>query len=310
MEKIALIIPYYGKFNNYFKLWLQSAGQNSIIQFILITDIDMNMEQATNITIVNKSFEKLKQDIQALFDFRIQLETPYKLCEYRPVYGKLCEELLKEYEFWGYGDIDLIYGNIGEFITEEILKKYDVILSHGHFMLYRNRPDLNQLYLEKDAGVFYKQAFTSNDSFHFDEWGGISRKICEKNIPMYDEVVFADIRYQFFDFRLAQGRHDHQKRIYVWDRGELYEYALGNGKIEKKKRMYIHLQKRDMEWDGVISDRYIIFPNTIIGSWEEIGEEFIQKHVKKKNIYWHYAKFRIRYCIKKLLYKTEDFLKR
>jgi len=32
--------------------------------------------------------------------------------------------------FWGYCDIDLIFGNIRAFMTDELLNEYDIIKSH------------------------------------------------------------------------------------------------------------------------------------------------------------------------------------
>lgn len=33
MNTIALVIPYFGKFNNYFHLWMESAKRNVTVEF-------------------------------------------------------------------------------------------------------------------------------------------------------------------------------------------------------------------------------------------------------------------------------------
>lgn len=38
MNRIALIVPHFGHFQNYFKMWLQSCIHNSDIDFLLFTD--------------------------------------------------------------------------------------------------------------------------------------------------------------------------------------------------------------------------------------------------------------------------------
>ena len=38
MNRIAIIIPYFGKFNNYFKFWLESACANQDVDFLVFTD--------------------------------------------------------------------------------------------------------------------------------------------------------------------------------------------------------------------------------------------------------------------------------
>ena len=45
------------------------------------------------------TFNELRKLIQSKFDFEISLEKPYKLCDFRPAYGFLFEEYLKEFRF-------------------------------------------------------------------------------------------------------------------------------------------------------------------------------------------------------------------
>ena len=35
------------------------------------------------------TFESLRNRIQKLYDFKISLEKPYKLCDYKPAYGEI-----------------------------------------------------------------------------------------------------------------------------------------------------------------------------------------------------------------------------
>ena len=40
--KIAFVIPYFGKFPNYFELWEHSAAYNKDIDFLIFTDTPRN----------------------------------------------------------------------------------------------------------------------------------------------------------------------------------------------------------------------------------------------------------------------------
>lgn len=67
----------------------------------------------------------------------------YKLCDLRPWYGFIHEDILKGYDYWGYGDIDLVYGNLKFFLSELFKSKRDVFSTHsdrvsGHFCLFKN----------------------------------------------------------------------------------------------------------------------------------------------------------------------------
>lgn len=38
MKSIALVIPYFGKFKDYYKFWLQSCANNPTVDFFIFTD--------------------------------------------------------------------------------------------------------------------------------------------------------------------------------------------------------------------------------------------------------------------------------
>lgn len=92
------------------------------------------------------SFDALRARFQTKFSFPLSLERPYKLRDYRPAYGFLLEEELRGYDFWGCCDVDMMFGDIGVFITEDMLSRYDQIGRMGHFSLYRNTPEINLLF--------------------------------------------------------------------------------------------------------------------------------------------------------------------
>lgn len=48
------------------------------------------------------SFEEMCDKIQKHFEFKIELPAPYKLCDYRPAYGEIFQDEIREYDF---GDI-------------------------------------------------------------------------------------------------------------------------------------------------------------------------------------------------------------
>lgn len=57
MNRIVIIIPYFGKFNNYFKFWLESARANQDVDFPVFTDnnhyaCDGRYADSQNITFV------------------------------------------------------------------------------------------------------------------------------------------------------------------------------------------------------------------------------------------------------------------
>ena len=167
MMKIVLIIPFFGKFRPDFKYWLKSVEYNSTIDFLLITD--QSVEVPNNVRIIKSTFKSFVNRVQQFYQFPIALNNPYKICDFKPAFGEIFQNEIKCYDFWGHCDTDLIFGDIRHFISDEILTNYDRILANGHLTLYRNTQVTNAMY--KKAIPSFKEVFSSNDNYAFDEAG-------------------------------------------------------------------------------------------------------------------------------------------
>lgn len=300
MNRAVLLIPYYGHFHNYFPIWLQSAAYNKDFDFLFLSDIEPTCRLPENVTFRKKTFCELKADLQNCLGFEIYLGSYYKIGEFRPVLGSAYPEYIAGYEFWGYCDIDTVFGKISHFLTDQVMDTYDVLLSHGHFLLMRNDPKRNDRYRFACPGaVSYQKAYRSAVTCNFDEWGGISRIFAYNHEKMFDEVVFADLKYRYYDFRLAQGGDVGDGRIYVWDHGILTECSAAGDTVEKRERMYVHLQKRQMAWDRTRAGRYVIVPNRFLPGGVPVTASFIKKHAKGRAVYWDYVKRRATYLLRK-----------
>jgi hypothetical protein len=51
----------------------------------------------------------------------------------KPALGRIHSDLLVGYDFWGYGDIDVIYGDIRHFYNENI-RDYNLVSTHSHIV--------------------------------------------------------------------------------------------------------------------------------------------------------------------------------
>lgn len=147
-----------------------------------------------------------KKKIQSKFDFEIKLNHPYKFCDMKPMYGYLFEEYNYNFQFWGYCDIDVIFGNLDKFITKEMLQ-YDKLFINGHMTIMRNTEKINKLFMENiDGNPFYKTVLQSNSSYNFDEEFldriNINTIFQNNDIPVYKDAVIADIytKSNFLEF--------------------------------------------------------------------------------------------------------------
>jgi hypothetical protein len=172
MNRIALIVCYIGSFPRYFRYSTDSAARNSDVDFYIFSDQVSQPEISGNIKILPLTLESFSSLASLKLGLNVSLSYGYKLCDFKPAYGVIFEDYLKPYDFWGYCDIDVIWGKINCFITEDILENFDIITTlethlAGHFTLYRNNETTLNLFRYTDD---YKKIFTDGTTnYHFDE---------------------------------------------------------------------------------------------------------------------------------------------
>lgn len=243
MHKICIIGIYFGKFPAYFSLWLNSCQYNKTIDFLIITDQFIN-DKYNNVNIINKSFDEFQNLVQRKFDFEIFLKRPYKICDFKPAFGLICEEYLKGYDFWGHCDFDMIFGNLRKYFNNSLLDIYDKILALGHLSLYRNTKENNNRFKLNGSVVGdYKTVFTNDKSFAFDEIGGIYQIYKKNNFSIYDKRIFADISSIYKRFRLALNDVNYDCQIFCFDNGKIYREYFLNEKYNKDEFIYLHIKK-------------------------------------------------------------------
>ena len=265
MKKCCFIIPYFGKFPNYFQLFLNSCQCNPDFQWLLFTDDHDMYTYPLNVKVVYMSYEDFRKNIQMHFDFPIVIPTVHKLCDFKPAYGYLFEEYIKDFMFWGYCDLDLILGNLSRFLTDEILRCYDKIFCLGHMTLYRNTYENNRIFMHEYKGLeLYKIAFSSKDTITFDEeWRdeyNVNRIFLLENKKVFCEdfsmnvSIFHDkfVRIRYVGFDVLNDGHGYveespKKALYVWDKGNVFRYYIENKELVREDFIYIHLQARKMK---------------------------------------------------------------
>lgn len=150
MKKIVLILPWFGPWPPWMSLFLESCRWNPTVDFVLISDADIPEDLPPNVLLRPRTFADHKSHIVESLRLRPKWNSPYKLVDFKPVLGYLFPELIEGYDYWGYGDIDVIYGNIRRIFTDEYLD-HDVISTHrdivsGHLALVRNDGKLHKAF--------------------------------------------------------------------------------------------------------------------------------------------------------------------
>lgn len=102
-ESRIIVQPYFGKLPPTFRICYASCQANRSIDWLVATDADTSsLPTAPNIRIAKMDFAQ-------------------------------------GYDFWGYCDCDLVFGDIRKFARESILERSEKFLGQGHFALFARR---------------------------------------------------------------------------------------------------------------------------------------------------------------------------
>lgn len=247
MKSIALIILWYGKFNNYFEVWKKSATYNKTVDFYIFTDNGYTDNENSNIHIVHMPISEVKMRFEKIVNTSVKV-FPYKLCDFRPLYGLAFADYVQGYDYWGHCDVDLIFGDIRHFLTDEVLS-YDKVLQRGHFSLYKNCDFMNHLFektAEKNMAYPYLKALKTNFSCYFDEFLGINI-VADMYATVFKDQRIEKVVLDVPAHRLKFYSPVHKKNYYcVWDSGRLYRIFENSESDQQEEFMYVHLQKRPM----------------------------------------------------------------
>lgn len=271
--KVAFIVPYFGIFPNYFQLFLDSCEYNPNFTWIILTDNTDEYKYPPNVHYEKVAWNAFKEMVQARFEFQISLSQPKKLCDYKCAYGFVFENYIKGYDWWGYCDLDQIFGNLSLFITDEMLNKYDRIGSIGHLTLYRNTVENNRVFMNTSR---YCEVFTNEYGCGFDEWlpnnvndiymkfsNNIYLQNCGADINSY-MTTFQTVEYD--TLRRCYQKSNIKNSIFLWDKGRLTQIFDKDGGVCYQEYPYVHLQKRHMRDSRInkSSTAYYIVPNNFV----------------------------------------------
>lgn len=307
LSKILFIIPYYGKLPEYFQMWLLSVKYNPTVDFLLVTDIKIELELPSNVKLLKWSWQELIENIQKPFEFKVNVKTPYNLCDFKPAYGVIFAEYIREYDFWGNCDMDQIFGDIRKFMTEDILQQNDVIGYLGHFLLYRNKKEINELFKLSGSLFNYKEVFSTDEWYSFGEHTGIMQIVIKNKIPhYYNQDAVADLMTAHKRLKIG-GKSNYKYQVFYWENGKVFRTYVNSGKVEKEEYMYLHFQKKHpIPYNNAEQNlkAFYIFADSFVEKKEGVPDimEIVQ------NSRWNGESYERIEVTKKLIQKCKKFM--
>lgn len=292
MNQIAIIIPYFGKWPEWIDLYFYTCEQNSEIDWHFFTDCEIKTLR-DNIIFHLTSFVDYCNLVSDSLKINFNPSSAYKLCDLKPFYGFIHADTLTKYEFWGFGDIDVVWGNIKSFYTNQMLDKYDVFSTHadrlsGHLAILKN----NKKYAEL--------------CFKIKDWK--EKLELEKNLAL-DETEFTNLLYPFSKyFRKFYGKII--RHILNWRNAWVLYYntvPLVNSVMRiKYRRLYF----KEQHTTPILSDDGLTCKHDA-DTWFYKNGEITNNKTSQKYIYLHFMifkknSFRNDYFWKDNFYKLSD----
>lgn len=182
---ICLVMPYFGKWPFWMPFFLQSCRLNPSVDWLFYSDCAPLDNCPENVRVVHISFTDYCSHVSARLGIDFQPTQAYKLCDIRPAFGLIHELDLQSYDFWGFGDIDLIYGDLRAYFSAERLQKYDLYSTHarrvsGHLCLIRNSLHMREAFKLMPN---WQQRFCDSQHHALDEGAFTRLFLRNKNLP-------------------------------------------------------------------------------------------------------------------------------
>ena len=271
--KVAIIIPYFGKWPEYFNLYLYSCSKNPQIDFLYFTDCDIPAQIYPNTHFVRTTFTEYCNKVSEVLGIRFHPNHARKLCDVKPFYGIIHKEDIKDYDFWGFADIDLIYGDMSLYVNEQTLAKYDVITSHsihlsGHFTLIRKNSKYTTIgYRVKK----WKKKLESEDNLWIDE-------------SDFSKLIHPLLHiYRFFFFH---GINKLTNKMY-----KSHQIFLNRTQWLTPRLFFFFFYStldfiEGAEWKYNIHDGRLIPPRSVFGIPDNVGDNYLHFYLMKNGSYW------------------------
>jgi hypothetical protein len=156
--RISMVIPYYGALPKWLPLFVQSAARNERVHFFIATDENLPAALPPNVSHVPVTLAEIEMRVRNLVSPDFRFSCGYKLCDVKPFYGIVFEDLFRDSDFWGYCDLDLVFGDLSPLLDSGRLEEADFFWADagpvvGTFCLYRNTRLVNAFGLSLPESV-------------------------------------------------------------------------------------------------------------------------------------------------------------
>ena len=164
---------------------MESCRHNKHIDWKIISDCGPLSNKADNVEIIDTTFSDFSKQVSRRLNIHFKPENAYKLCDIKPMLGLIMEDRIKSYSFWGFGDLDVVYGNLQACFSDSLFDRYDLISTHatrvsGHLCFLRNNEKMRNIFRRAPG---WQQIIEDNRHWAFDEKNFSKLFLKHKNFP-------------------------------------------------------------------------------------------------------------------------------
>lgn len=183
--RIRFLIPYFGQWPFWMPFFLQSCRYNPSIEWLFFSDCGVPADCPPNVVIRPLSYAAYCALVSARLGIEFAPPSPYKLCDLKPALGFVHADCLDGVDFWGFGDIDLVYGDLRHYFDEARLRAHDLLSTHatrvsGHLCLLRNNDSMRTAFRRVRG---WQSALADPEHRAFDEKAFSKLFVKNKNWP-------------------------------------------------------------------------------------------------------------------------------
>lgn len=185
LHSIIILMPYFGEWPFWIDLFFESCKRNPTVNWHFLSDCGKLDTFPDNVTYQEISFKDYTLLVSNRLSINFDPKNAYKICDIRPAFGAIHEDIIKEYDFWGFGDLDLVYGDLRTLYNKEHLGKHDLYSNHatrisGHLCLIRNTEEMRNVFKKIPQ---WEEKFTNNQHLAVDEKAFSKLFVKHKNFP-------------------------------------------------------------------------------------------------------------------------------
>lgn len=130
--KIVIIIVWFGKFPEWFRFWEVSAKFNRDIDWIIYHDDETLEKEDCNIKIKFMQEHQFWQKACDTVNFLIPYRSLRRVCDLRPFFGIIFSNDIQMYDYFGWGDMDVVYGDMKPFLTPSVMNNQVITFNKWH----------------------------------------------------------------------------------------------------------------------------------------------------------------------------------